>query len=325
MVLYRCVIRPLGPLASPLHSDTLFGAFCWGWRSLSGSGSLEEEIISPSLAGAPPIIFSNGFPHHTLPLPLGCHDTAVRSERQENKRDRQAAWRKNKTIQDTRYVDREAFLRIRNGDWSGFCGDLCKDAGSAATTLHNTVSRESGTAEDPDGAGGLFGSDRRFFSPDQEFDFYLLTSLPGERLERTLELMLETGIGADKSTGCGGFSLLSLDEETELAAPPEGANGFVAISNFLPAASDPTEGWYQVFTKYPRLDREFASSGSPYKKPMLMVKAGSMFHTGSLRPWYGRCITGIAAVPAPVTVNGCTIAVPVRIPAEAVNRRQSAS
>ncbi len=318
MALYRATIQPLGPLASPLQSDTLFGAFCWSWLRLHGAEDLKEEIIDFSLIGEPPVVFSNGFPHDGLPLPFGCYDRAAGFQRSTEKRERLRAYQRNKKLKGARYVSRQAFLRIKAGEWEGFTDELAAEAGSEETTIHNMVSRESGTVENIDGAGNLFGSDRRFFSHEQKFDIYILNELPFEQMREALELMLDLGIGADKSCGCGSFRLLTLEEEEELQKIPPGANGFAALSNFLPAAGDPIEGWYQTLAKYPRLDREMASGDAPFKRPMLMLKAGSMFLTEKPQLRYGRCVTGIAAVPEPVTANCCTIAVPMTIPKEAL-------
>lgn len=314
MTLYQAVIAPEGPLASPLHSDTLFGAFCWSWLRCFGGASLEAELIAPSLAGEPPVIFSNGFPHGALPLPVGCYDTANRFEALADKAERRAAYQQAKRLKGARFVERSGFGRIRAGDWSGFTERLTEEGGREETTLHNMVSRDSGVVESLDGAGNLFGGVRRFFDPGQRFDCYILTELDPGRLSSVLELMLSLGIGADKSSGCGLFRLESLAEERELPVPPEGANGFMALSNFLPARQDPTEGAWKLLPKYPKMDREFAQGDAPFKKPLLFLQAGALFRTEAPKPWYGRCLTGVAAVEAPVTVNGCTIAVPMRIP-----------
>lgn len=314
MPLYRAVIEPEGPLASPLHSDTLFGAFCWSWLRRYGRESLEEELIAPSLAGAPPVIFSNGFPHGSLPLPLGCHDRENDFSQIADKQERQAAYQRSKKLKMARYVSRAAFGRIRAGDWRGFTSELRDEIGTEETTVHNLVSRESGTVENLDGAGSLFTSDRRFFEAGDRFDLYLLSPLPVERLAGVLELALSLGIGADKSTGCGTFRMEPLEEDQELSAPVEGADGFVSLSNWLPAREDPTEGQYKLLPKYSKLDRELAGGEYPFKKPLLFLSAGALFRAERPREWYGRCITNVAAVEQPVTVNGCTIAVSVRWP-----------
>lgn len=313
MTLYQAVIAPEGPLASPLHSDTLFGAFCWSWLRCFGRESLETELIAPSLSGKPPVIFSNGFPHGTLPLPMGCYDTANRFEALTDKEERRVAYQQGKKLKGARFVERAGFDRIRAGDWSGFTKHLVEEGGKEETTIHNMVSRDSGKVGNLGGGGNLFGGVRRFFDLAQRFDCYILTGLEYDRLSAVLELMLSLGIGADKSSGCGLFRLERLEEDGALLRPPEGANGFVALSNFLPARRDPTDGAWQLLAKYPKLDREFAQGDAPFKKPLLFLKAGALFRTGAPKPWYGRCLTGVAAVDAPVTVNGCTIAAPVKI------------
>lgn len=317
MTLYRAVIAPEGPLASPLQSDTLFGAFCWSWLRCFGKASLEEELIFPSLQNEPPVIFSNAFSGGGLPMPMGCYDTGSRFEQIADKKERRAAYQQGKKLKGARLLERAAFERVRRGDWGGFTGRLMDEGGKEDATIHNMVSRASGTVENLDGAGSLFGSDRRFFDAAQRFDCYILTSITEKRLSAVLDLMFALGIGADKSSGCGSFRLEALTEDRELLAPPENANGFVALSNFIPAHSDPTQGFYQTLAKYPKLDREFAAGPAPFKKPLLFLKAGAMFRTNAPKEWYGRCLTGVAAVDAPVTVNGCTIAVPVCIPEEA--------
>ena len=312
MPLYRAVIAPEGPLASPLHSDTLFGAFCWSWLRRYGRESLEGEIIAPSLAGNPPVVFSNGFPHDALPLPLGCYDRENDFSKIADKQERRTAYQRNKKLKGARYVSRAAFGRVRAGDWRGFTSELRGEIGTEETTIHNMVSRESGTVENLDGAGSLFTSDRRFFESGDRFDLYLLSQLPAEQLSEVLELTLSLGIGADKSTGCGTFRLDSLEEDQKLSAPVEGADGFVTLSNWLPAREDPTEGQYKLLPKYPKLDRELAGGEMPFKKPLLFLESGAFFHAERPKDWYGRCIANVAAVEQPVTVNGCTIAISVR-------------
>ncbi len=308
--LYRAVIEPEGPLASALHGDTLFGAFCWSWLRRYGRDALEAEIIVPSLAGAPPVIFSNGFPRGGLPLPMGCYDRDNALDDRAGKEERRDAYRRGKRLKNARYISRDAFRRIQRGDWRGFTGSVMGEPGEEETTMHNLIDRESG------GSGGLFGSSRRFFAPGEGYDVYILSGLPRDRLETVLELMFSLGVGADKSAGCGLFRLAALEEDGELMTPPDGANGFVALANFIPAAGDPAQGRYKTLPKYPKLDRELAGADVPFKKPLLFLTAGSLFYARPLRPWYGRCVAAVAAVAEPVIVNGCTAAVPMTIPAD---------
>lgn len=318
MTLYRAVLSPQSSLAAALdaalQSDTLFGAFCWSWLRCFGTASLEAELISPSLAGEPPVIFSNGFPHDALPVPLGCRDLDNNFEAIPDKERRRKAYQEGKKIKKARYVKLDDFQRIRRGDWRGFTGSLISSVGEVVSTLHNTVSRESGTVERTEDTAGLFGLDRQYFDNGQSFDCYLLSSLSMDVLRPVLDLMCSLGIGADKSAGCGVFRLDKLSAAEELSAVPDGANGAIMLSNFLPAKADPTDGWYQVLPKYPKLDRELAAGDMPFKKPMLFIKAGALFRTVTPKTWYGRCVSRVAAMDLPVTINGCAIAVAAKIP-----------
>lgn len=314
MTLYRMVISPEAPVASKLQSDTLFGAFCWAWLRCFGQQSLEEDIITPSLCHEPPVIFSNVFPHDALPLPLGCYDKGTRFETITDKSERRKAYQRGKKLKNTRFVSLEAFERIRSGNWYGFSDSLVDDQGESNNTLHNMVSRESGTVENIDGAGGLFSLERRFFRRGQQLDCYVFSSLTEDVLKKVLALMLALGIGADKSSGCGVFRLEEFTSADRLAQIPADTNAVMMLSNFLPAKGNPTDGWYQILPKYSKLDRELASEEYPFKKPLLFIKAGSTFRVKSPDPWYGRCVTGITAVDVPVTVCGCAVALAIKIP-----------
>lgn len=62
------------------------------------------------------------------------------------------------------------------------------------------------------------------------------------------------------------------------------------------AETDPTEGLYKTFVKYGKLGEEFTYCGNPFKRPLLMIKTGSVFKTdGRPKEFYGRIIKeGIA-------------------------------
>lgn len=319
MCLYRAVITPQGPLASPLYSDTLFGAFCWAWLRLYGQAALEQELIDPCLNGAPPAVFSNGFPQGTLPLPLGTQDAVMDLGALPTKAERRRAYQNNKRLKGAKYIDRAMFLRLCRGEAPSaaqLTGALYGEPGEAQTTLRNLTDRETDRVAAGARGGQLFIEERRFFAPGQRFDVYLLSPLPQKRLRAALDLMFTLGIGGGKSTGSGVFRLEELAPDSALLASPAQCNAFVTLSNLLPAQTDPTAGRYQLLPKYGRLDRELAASETPFKKPLLFVQAGAVFYTAAPRPWYGRCVTDVAAAPVRVTVNGCSIAVPACLPAD---------
>ena len=312
MILYKAVITPRTSFASPLQSDTLFGAFCWSYKYLYGDGMLEallQESIRNQEHG---IIFSNAFPAGCLPLPMGVYDEGRTRYSAVGKADAKKAYQENKKYKKYSLVQRDAFINIQRGSRSGYSGHLAGERTVQDETVHNMVSRSAGTVGRMEESGSLFVTGEYFVREDEAFDVYILSDLDRDVIEKVISLMLELGIGADKSTGKGGFQLLSFDEERELGCVND-ANGYMALSNFIPAQSDPMEGWYKTFVKYGKLDREFAAGYFPFKKPLLYLQAGAVFKTDKVAACYGRYVEDISAVEG-VVVNACTIAIPMKLP-----------
>lgn len=316
MTLYRAVLQPKGPFRSLLQGDTWFGAFCWSYLRRRGRAAL-EELLRRCREEGPRLVCSNAFPAGCLPLPLGVYDPGNDFERLSNKGERRAAYRRGKTLKNAKYVRTEAFFRLQAGDWRGFTGQLAGENTVTASQMHNLVLRDREVVDRQDGAGNLFSAQLRFPDPRlpeeaRAFDLYLLTDLDREEVEATLALAARLGIGGDKGAGCGEFALTGLEQADPRLSHCPGADGFVALSNFIPAAGDPIQGRYRVLTKYGALDRELAGE-APFKRPLLYLRCGSVFADPAPRAWYGRCLSGVAATLAPVITNACTIAVPMRL------------
>lgn len=310
MRLYRAVISPVVSFASPLQSDTLFGALCWSFRYCYGEDKL-KELLMETRAGKPPVIFSNAFPEGTLPLPAGMRDASADFERAGKKEERQKAYQRHKKLKNARYIERSWFWKVRSGEDSGFTAGLAEDEVRELTVTHNMVSRQDGVVKNLDGSGSLFEEDEYFGVPGHEYDVYILSSLSENILKPLVRMMFLLGIGKNKSTGKGSFELKEWYEEQELLDCPE-ANAYMALSNFIPAPGDPAEGWYKPFVKFGKLDREYAMSETPFKKPLLFLQAGAVFRTEKVNLYYGSCMENISVIDG-VVVNAYTIAIPIRL------------
>ena len=64
---YRVRLTLRGPLATPLHSGTLFGHLCWAWHYRDGETGLGRWL--EGLADDP-LLISDAFPAGYLPRPL---------------------------------------------------------------------------------------------------------------------------------------------------------------------------------------------------------------------------------------------------------------
>jgi len=311
MKLYRTVISARSSALSPLQSDTLFGAFCWNYRDIYGERPL-LELIGRFREGKPPLIFSNAFPHGALPLPFGIRDTGADVEK-AGAGEKLAAYKSAKKLKNARYIPLRTFNRILSGDCAGIAAEAADGGETTVQNLKNSVNRETGTVGSDEG-GGLYAKEETFYAPDMPTDVYIKTDLDETALKKTLEIMFALGIGADKSTGKGAFDVLKFEEFGAFTRPEE-PNGFIALSNFIPKAQDPTKGYYRILAKYGKHDREYANGPTPFKKPLLFVRCGSVFYDESPREWYGRGVFDISAVSPDIMVNGCCIPVAARLPA----------
>lgn len=312
VILYKISIRPLASYLSPLQSDTFFGAFCWSYRYLYGEERL-ADLLSVGLVGGPKIIFSNAYPSGYLPLPMGYRDEGRTGYDAADKQEARAAYQQNKIYKKCSLISREGFRMFQTGDVCGYSQYLAQEEVCESGVMHNTVNRGAGTVQKTKGQGSLYVKNELRAPEGMTYDVYILTSLELGLLREVLTLMLTLGIGGSKSTGKGEFALVGdLTEERELLTCGE-ANGFTALSNFIPAASDPAGGWYKTMVKFGKTDREYAASETPFKKPLLYLQAGAVFRTDAVREYYGRIVTGVSQFPG-VVVNACTIAVPVRVP-----------
>lgn len=311
MILYKTQICACSPFSSPLQSDTFFGAFCWSYRYLHGEKAL-FQLLKDCREGHPPIIFSNAFPEGYLPLPAGARDHATKLHTAADKKEREKAYQQNKKDKKCNLITIDAFLHIQNGSRDGYSPYLAKESAEVVEMMHNMVLRNSGTVTDTPEGGNLF-SKMQYFTDHGIYDLYILTSMEKEELMPVLKQMLELGIGGQKSTGKGHFKLKNkcLEDCTDLTKVTN-ANAYVALSNFIPAKTDPVDGFYQTMVKYGKLDREYASGETPFKKPLLYLLSGAVFYAKPVKQWYGRCLSDVAVNPD-VIINACTIALPMKM------------
>jgi CRISPR-associated protein Csm4 len=311
MKLYRAVISAKSSVLSPLQSDTLFGAFCWNYRAIKGEKAL-TELIGGFRGDRPPVIFSNAFPHDALPLPFGIRDPGADMRKEAAQEEKLASYKRGKKLKNARYVSIGAFNRILQGNCQGITEEMAESGETTVQNLKNSVNRETGTVGSDEG-GDLYSKEEIFHAPGSLLDVYVKTGLDEAILRETLGIMFALGIGADKSTGKGAFDMREVAGFTGFDEP-EAPNGFISLSNFIPKAKDPVRGYYRVFAKYGKLDREYANSPTPFKKPLLFLRCGSAFYDEAPKEWYGRGVFGVSAVSPDIMVNGCCIPVRAKLP-----------
>jgi CRISPR-associated protein Csm4 len=177
-------------------------------------------------------------------------------------------------------------------------------------TLKNSIDRLTGAT--PAEGGGLYEFQETFTPIVTVYalvDQYFETTL-----SRLLEYLAVSGFGKRKTVGYGALAEAPALEPFEGFGSPENPNGFVSLSTFVPARHDPTHGYWNLLVKYGKLGEELAYSENPFKRPVLMLRAGAVFFDSAVREFYGRLVEGVSPHFDFVMQPSYCLPVPMRLP-----------
>lgn len=307
MKTYRLKLRPRSSFLTPWQADTVFGNICWIIALREGIEALQQFLRSYR-ENDPFFILSDGFPRNLFPAPL--HLSLIKS-----KGETFDDYKKDKESKRISWIYEESFEAIMNGNMDAQIKGV-SEAYKTFTTLHSTISRVTGTTGDE---GSLFELEEHALNTSRgESDIISVYCKIKDGYEDTLLSLFQDlsriGYGKKKSIGKGAFDIEGHLETFDKLDGLPGANGFMSLSSFIPAKTDPTKGFYKVFVKYGKLGGEYAFCGNPFKKPLVMLTAGSVFYAdGGLRPYYGRMIENISAAKPEIVHYAYAFAVPIKI------------
>lgn len=304
---WRIQLRVPSSFITPWHADTLFGHLCWvaerhnGFNNFSGAAGLIDLYRN----GKPPFILSDGFPGDWLPAPATLRSLFEPTESKGLNRDDYSMIKQAK---------KQEFLS--QGQFQQFCSGKRFELSSVVVkpliskvTLHNQINRINNTTGE---GGGLFEHTEQFVS-DGIISIYahVLKGYEAD-LQRLFAFLAQGGFGKKRTTGKGTFSITAFEPFRGFELPERiTATGFVTLSHFVPAATDPTDGAWKVRVKYGKLGDEKTFCGNPFKKPLIMLQPGAVFRTEQPKQWYGRLVEKTAFADADVVQYGYGFAVPV--------------
>jgi CRISPR-associated protein Csm4 len=308
MKTYVLRVQPKSSFLTPWQADTIFGSLCWclAWRE--GSESV-LDLLNAYRRGEPPFVLSDGFPGDYLPapahLPLQMPKGQGFGGYKEAKRAKKISWLTLNTFDSLR----------RTGTLTSVPDEIINPF-REFTTLHSSINRNSGTTGDE---GSLFEMEeyemRAGKDTQASLSVYLKVASGWE--DKVVSLFTDLslrGYGKKASVGKGAFSVEGELEPFNSFGEFDGANAFISLSNFVPGQADPTNGFYSKSVKYGRLGGEFTFSGKPFKKPLVTIDCGAVFVVnGSIAPFYGRMVDGIAPIKPEVVQYGYAFSVPARV------------
>ncbi len=271
----------LEEISDILHSDTLFGALAWAWEILHGKDEL-EALLQLFINNNPPFIISSGYPFAEtiffLPTPLLPHYRET-----------------GKKLRKTHFVSQRIFERVINDELiedstSRSKGNAFMDVSEdhSLESLESilwakreppqvTLDRETSSSE-------IYHVGEVAFSKD--CGLYFLVDLRdetfGNKLEAAVRLLGDEGIGGERSSGRGRFTL----EIGSLRIRTQESKTSVTLSLYHPRKDEVAAGlmsrsYYKLTTRRGWIF-SFATR-SLRKKTVRMVEEGSVIPSGDLR------------------------------------------
>ncbi|MEJ5260991.1 MAG: hypothetical protein WHS88_12460 [Anaerohalosphaeraceae bacterium] len=327
---YEIKLKVHTALGTRLSADTLFGHLCWALRYHEGEAAL-ADFLRAYADGAPPLLLSDVFPDGYWPLPHLPRPTPEQEKNllEKIRRIPKSELEKHLYVEKDGEVpvgnakpnEIEAFDFLKwmyklsflpDKGLHALCGGLSTEAvfrwfldnecGSPilpkeTVVAHNTISRLTGTTGQE---GSLFFTKEWHIDPSDPPVFRLLAAsaqYSGEKIKALFERALEGGYGKYKSRGKGKVAVESVSPAVLPAVSKP--NAVLLLAACAPAEQDPAEGFWKLQTKIGKLGGDWAVGPHPsgihdvYKKPLILLTAGSVLKTDSPRPFYGRLVQNI--------------------------------
>ncbi|WP_282774617.1 type III-A CRISPR-associated RAMP protein Csm4 [Phaeodactylibacter xiamenensis] len=293
-----------------MHSDTIWGAICWGMRMLYGERRLQDFLESyetgQTVGAAQPLAISSAFPYiekdgepeqHYLPRPLlldAYYDdqkeglkSYIKDKGAEGFEKGKLEARRRKLLKPTPFIELED---LKQGNWSAKGTFSIKPKVQNSPMTHNTIDRLTGSTLTSNNRGQLFHTDERYVYPDPQVDMerekqrqykagiYFLAHPDSDigTLEAIMRLLEQFGIGGDRSSGKGRFDIKIRDLEIQEHDAP---NARMNLSLYHPTEAELIA--YDAAPKnsplqYKTTVRQGWKAAS-LKKPLLYFQEGSVF------------------------------------------------
>lgn len=301
---FKVKLKLKGWFATQWQSDTIFGHLCWGMLYLHGEDRL-KSFLTLYDAGTPPLLVSNGFPGDLLPSPITSPytvDTKLPVHLQRGQ------FRQRKGAKANRWLTVQEFTRALGGE-TVLPQAESEPAEKARVTLKTRLNRLTSTTDE----GGALYNFEEYHWP--EVTIYLkVADTFVDMAQQLFQYVADTGYGKRKSVGYGRIESMCFEPFAGFHLP-RNANGFVSLSNFVPARDDPIQGSWNVIIKYGKMGEEWASEDHVFKKPLVMLEAGSTLFDSPCREYYGRLVRALNPAYSQSVQYALALPVPMVIPA----------
>jgi len=229
-----------------------------------------------SVSEAPPFLLSDAFVGDLLPLPAHTSLPVPTS-------DATGKMPKKPPI----YIPEAMFLRLSHAQ--ELEGETIRSVQThSSTRLQCSIDRNTGAAAD----GALFETETHYLSEGScpYLTVYLRTERHLDRIIECFHALSYTGFGKKSSVGLGAFTIVGDPEPCPWLDVADDSNAFVSLSHFVPAPTDPTEGWWRLDVTHPKFHANMVSG--VFKGVLTRLTPGSAFFLSApYRPWYGSMLS----------------------------------
>ena len=288
----KYTLKPIGPFASPLLGDTLFGQLCWTIVRAEGEAALNQLLAG--YAQKPFVVFSDAFPADHLPKPT--LPTMYFGPSAQNPKERKVLKRK-------QWMPLDALSRPLD-EWLAFAKtdqDLLAEVNSAQTQIshwqrhmHNSIDRRTGTTGEVGFAP--YAVEELWFAQKICLDIYAIVDeqqISADKIYEYLVRIGELGYGKDANIGAGRFNIEK--KQAEPLPQHNNSNAVLTLANVAPQGLPlrPAGCFYQPFTRYGR-HGDWAVLVNPFKSPILMAKTGAVLTPAEpmSAPFIGQALGG---------------------------------
>ncbi len=274
---YCFTLRPLSAFGTPLAGDTLFGQLCWTLRHQLGNDRL-NTLLQGYTNSQPFMVVSDALPADHVPLP-----SVPSSLWQQNANAERKVLKKKKWLPTTALATPFAAWQTQAQS------DADVTPHTERAQPHNTINRQTGTTGTTgEGQFAPYAMPQIWFHPDKQFNLHVVLDtarLSLAELTEALDAMGATGFGRDASLGLGKFERIGNAALTSWPVAAT-ANSYLTLGPCAPQGLGfcAVRSSYQVVTRFGRHGDMAVQSGQPFKRPVLLAKAGSMFWPETLDP-----------------------------------------
>jgi len=297
-------------LLSELQSDTIFGHFAWRFKDEHGEEKL-TEFLNLFLDKTPVFTISDGFfekgDEVFFPKPLKLTPPKFENK---GKTERIKEFIKQKESKSRKLVTLDQLNLYIKGELNSFENLLAetdaKDYPEFKQSLRVSVEIDRETFQSK--TGQLFSYNPKYLDDNTYLSIFVKIIDQDKwnefNCEKVLRSVFEVGYGKKKSSGYGQFEIINFEDFFGFNEPGN-ANGFITLSQYLPANVDGIkDAYYDINVKYGKLGEEKSNSQNPFKKPLLLLAPGSCFITDINREFYGRAVNEVIDYLPNVIHNG---------------------